>query len=56
MTRYNLRARDIPKHMECEMCSELEIVHHLMFDCIVARALWDLVDIHVINFESIASR
>lgn len=42
--RDNLRATDILKPMECEMCSEFKIVQQLMFDCIVARALWDMVD------------
>jgi hypothetical protein len=57
MTIDNLRARGIPKPMKCEMCSEFETIQHLMFECIVARALWDLVDevfdMHVLNFESI---
>jgi hypothetical protein len=60
MTRNNLRARGIPKPMECEMCAEFETMHHLMFDCVVARALWDLFeevfDVHVSNFESIATK
>jgi hypothetical protein len=60
MTRDNLRARGIPKLMECEMCIEFETVPHLMFECIVSRAFWDLVeevfDVHVSNFESIATK
>jgi hypothetical protein len=60
MTRDNIRARVIPKPMEYEMCGEFEVVQHLMFDYIVARALWNLVDevfnIIVLNFESIASK
>jgi hypothetical protein len=44
MTRDNIGARVIPKPMECEMCGEFEVVQHLMFDYIVARALWNLVD------------
>jgi hypothetical protein len=59
MTRDNLRARGIPKPMECEMCSEFETVQHLIFECTMYRALWDLVevvsDVHVSNYESIAS-
>jgi hypothetical protein len=46
--------------MKCEICTEFEIVHHLMFECIVARALWDLFEevfyVHVSNFESIATK
>jgi hypothetical protein len=60
MTRDNLRARGIPKPMECEMCSEFETVQYLMFECIVSRALWNLVEVvfgmHVSNFESITSK
>jgi hypothetical protein len=60
MTRDDLRAREIPKPMECEMCTEFETVQHLMFECIVSRALWDSVeevfDVHVSNFESIATK
>jgi hypothetical protein len=39
MTRDNLRTRGMVKPLECEMCKELEIVKHLMFECIVARQL-----------------
>jgi hypothetical protein len=46
--------------MDCEMCAEFETVHHLMFECIVARSLWGLFeevfDVHVTNFESIATK
>ena len=31
MTRDNLRARGIPKPLECEICKEIEIVKHLFF-------------------------
>jgi hypothetical protein len=60
MNRDNLRARGMRKPMKCEMCAEFETVHHLMFECIVARALWDLFeevfDVHVSNVESIATK
>ena len=60
MTRDNLRARGMPKPLECEMCKEVDIVKHLTFDCIVARQMWEDVlevfDIPVNNFESIASK
>jgi hypothetical protein len=46
--------------MECEMCKEFESAKHLMFECIVSRALRDEVSqifgIHVLDFESVASR
>jgi hypothetical protein len=48
------------KPLECEMCKEIEIVKHLMFECIVSRLLWDdvfsIFDIVVTDFESIASK
>jgi hypothetical protein len=60
MTRINLRARGILKLIECDMCSEFETVQHLMFECIVSRAFWDLVEevfgMYVSNFESISSK
>jgi hypothetical protein len=60
MTRNNLRARGIPKPMNYEMCTEFESVQHLMFDCVVAKSIWNLFeevfDMHVTNFESIASK
>jgi hypothetical protein len=60
MTRDNLRTRGMVKPLECEMCKELETVKHLMFDCIVARLLWTIVekvfDCSINNFESIASK
>jgi hypothetical protein len=41
------------------MCKEIETVKHIMFECIVARLLWDEVfkifDIVVTDFESIAT-
>jgi hypothetical protein len=42
------------------MCKEIETVKHIMFECIVARLLWDEVfkifDIVVTDFESIATK
>jgi hypothetical protein len=50
----------MPKPLECEMCKEIETVKHIMFECIVARLLWDEVfkifDIVVTDFESIATK
>lgn len=39
MTRDNLKARGIPKPLECELCKEIETIKHLLFECIVARQL-----------------
>jgi hypothetical protein len=48
------------KTLECVMCKEIETIKHLMFECIVARVLWDdvfkIFDINVTDFESIASK
>jgi hypothetical protein len=60
MTRDNLRTRGTVKPLECEMCKELETVKHIMFECIVAKLLWAIVeqvfDCNITNFESIASK
>jgi hypothetical protein len=60
MTRDNLRTRGMVKPLECEMCKELETVKHIMFECIVAKLLWAIVervfDCNITNFESIASK
>jgi hypothetical protein len=60
MTRDNLRAKGMAKTLECVMCKEIETIKHLMFECIVARVLWDdvfkIFDINVTDFESIASK
>jgi hypothetical protein len=48
------------KPIECEMCKELETVKHIMFECVIARLLWAIVekvfDFSINNFESIASK
>jgi hypothetical protein len=48
------------KPLEYEMCKELETVKHIMFECIVAKLLWAIVerffDCNINNFESIASK
>jgi hypothetical protein len=43
----------------CLFCTEKESIHHLFFDCVVARRMWDLVsqviDVQIgSNFESMA--
>ena len=45
MTRKNLRRRYIINPLDCVFCSKNESVHHLIFDCIVAKEIWkDFVD------------
>jgi hypothetical protein len=48
------------KPLEYEMCKEIETVKHLMFECTVARLIWDdvfkIFDIDVTDFESVASK
>jgi hypothetical protein len=39
MTRDNLRHRGIQKLLGCELCSEIEFVKHLFFDCLVSKLL-----------------
>jgi hypothetical protein len=60
MTRDNLRRRGIPKPMECSFCKEFESVHHLFFDCLVAKQIWSLVEevfrYRVEKYLDIASR
>ena len=60
MTRDNLRARGIPKPLECEMCKEIETVKHLFSECIVARELWqdffEIFGVQITDFESVASK
>jgi hypothetical protein len=45
--------------LSCLFCSELESVHHLFFDCFVAKIVWstisDLLGVCVgVDFESVA--
>ena len=40
MTVDNLAERGIHKPLDCKFCSEKESIHHLFFDCIIARQLW----------------
>ena len=40
MTCDNLRKRGIRKPLECIHCKEMESVHHLFFECVVARVVW----------------
>jgi hypothetical protein len=43
MTRDNLQKRNLNKPLECVFCKEHETIHHLFFDCIVARNVWEKV-------------
>jgi hypothetical protein len=60
MTKDNLRIRDMVKPLECEMCKEFESVKHIMFECVVARLLWEnlaeVFDINITNFEAVSSK
>ena len=60
LTKDNLRRRGIPKPLECSLCKEIESVHHLFFDYIVARNTRDLVtkvfSLEITDFESLASK
>lgn len=46
ITRDNLRKRHIIKPLDCVFCSETESVHHLFFDCVVARYVWAIFREH----------
>ena len=39
MTVDNLAERGIHKPLDCKFCSEKESIHHLFFECIIARQL-----------------
>ena len=60
LTRDNLRKRGMPKPLECSFCKDIESVHHLFFECIVARLLWrdvlDIFKIEIVDYESVASK
>jgi hypothetical protein len=42
MTVDNLERRGISKHLECQFGLEHESIHHLFFDCVVAKYVWGL--------------
>jgi hypothetical protein len=60
MTRDNLRHRGIQKTLVCELCSELESIKHLFFDCLVSRLLWSVVQeifgVEIVDYLSLASK
>ena len=43
MTSDNLKKRHLKKPEDCVFCNELETVHHLMFECVVANNIWELM-------------
>jgi hypothetical protein len=46
MTRDNLKKRNLNKPECCVFCAEPESIHHLFFDCIVAKQIW----MHISSF------
>lgn len=54
MTIDNLKGRGIIKPPECMFCSEHETIHHLFFECVVAKYIWRLMfafsGLHVHNY------
>jgi hypothetical protein len=40
LTRDNLAKRRIVEDDSCLFCDEKEIVHHLFFECCVAKQMW----------------
>jgi hypothetical protein len=60
LTRTNLAKRRKLEDLSCLFCSETETVHHLFFDCCVAKGVWSvLADILNLsgncNYEYVAS-
>jgi hypothetical protein len=43
LTRDNLRKRQNLDDYTCLFCTEKESIHHLFFNCVVARRIWELV-------------
>jgi hypothetical protein len=43
MTRDNLKKRHVNKPGDCVFCSDLESIHHLLFDCVTARSTWNIL-------------
>ena len=40
LTRDNLNKRRVVENLNCLYCNEDESVHHLFFECIVAKQIW----------------
>jgi hypothetical protein len=47
------------KPLDCVFCNELESIQHLFFDCIVAKHIWEEVELmfgtEIHSFETVAS-
>jgi hypothetical protein len=59
LTRDNLGKRKRVDDKTCLFCNELETIHHLFYDCVVAKRVWDAISEVVgfqigLNFESMA--
>lgn len=46
MTRDNLNKRHIIKPLDCVFCFQDESVHHLIFECVVASYVWNVISEH----------
>jgi hypothetical protein len=61
LTRDNVGKRKQVADKSCLFCNELESIHHMFFDCVVARQVWanisECLDLHCgESFESIGKR
>ena len=56
LTRDNLTKRRPVEDKTCVFCSENESVHHLFFDCVVAKQMWTLIsqtsNVHINYYDS----
>jgi hypothetical protein len=43
LTRDNLAKRRKVKDPSCHLCLEQESVHHLFFECVVAKQCWKVI-------------
>lgn len=61
MTVDNLLRRGIVKPRSCQFCKEDESIAHLFFECVVAKAMWEIASRFLevpigVNFENIATK
>jgi hypothetical protein len=49
LTRDNLGKRRRVDDKTCLFCNELESVHHLFYECVVARRIWEAIS-EVVGF------
>ena len=52
LTRDNVAKRQALVDTTCLSCSDFESVHHLFFDCVVAKQMW-LQLVHVVNLNKV---